>query len=272
MSDEIFALNDLNKSKVVGREYDFGYIDLLKDEAYDASRMKCWSFRKSEDVRDGISNNLGNMCSGYPFVMDGIRFLHSEGAYEYGMFSDGSDAGRDVQRQILAEKNGFMVKKRVKRHNMDLIRDDWEEIRVQWMLYVVWSKCIGNEDFANVLRRIPKDVMMIEDSSAQHGDTALLWGTRNMELKESIKVVEDSIELYNPLKMKKIVNNMKMVERNKLTCIGVYRGKNVMGKILKLCQIALLNGTVPPIDFELLERKRIYLSGRVLQLSVRRAA
>jgi hypothetical protein len=114
--------------------------------------------------------------------------------------------------------------------------------------------------------------MMIEDSSAQHGDTALLWGTRNMELKESIKVVEDSIELYNPLKMKKIVNNMKMVERNKLTCIGVYRGKNVMGKILKLCQIALLNGTVPPIDFELLERKRIYLSGRVLQLSVRRAA
>lgn len=270
--DEIFELNDMREDSVMGMTFDCGQIDLSREEEYDASLMKCWSFRKSEDVRDGIRNNLGNMCSGYPFKLGGIAFAHSEGAYELGMFSDGSDAAMDVQRQILAERNGFMVKKRVKRRHLDLIRSDWETFRVQWMFYVVWQKCLGNRDFARVLTSVPADAMIVEDSSAQHGDTAMLWGTKNPMLQQSIKVIENYLEMANPLKTKKIVNEKKMLERNRLTRIGVFRGINVMGKILKLCQMSLLEGTVPPIDFALLESRRICLLGEPLRLGTSLAA
>lgn len=35
-----------------------------------------------------------------------------------------------------------------------------------------------------------------------------------------------------------------------------------MGKILKQCQLALLNDTEPPIDYELLRSKHIHLLGQ----------
>lgn len=37
-----------------------------------------------------------------------------------------------------------------------------------------------------------------------------------------------------------------------------------MGKILMLCKIALRNNTVPPIDYDLLREKKIYLFGELL--------
>ena len=40
--------------------------------------------------------------------------------------------------------------------------------------------------------------------------------------------------------------------------------KNNMGKILMMCKIALQNNTVPPIDYELLRAKKIYLFGKLL--------
>ena len=43
---------------------------------------------------------------------------------------------------------------------------------------------------------------------------------------------------------------------------GVFEGKNFMGKILMLCREALKNDSVPPIDFDLLKSKNIYLLGR----------
>ena len=41
-------------------------------------------------------------------------------------------------------------------------------------------------------------------------------------------------------------------------------GINCMGKILKMCQLALLDGTEPPIDYDLLRSKQIYLLGKLL--------
>ena len=37
-----------------------------------------------------------------------------------------------------------------------------------------------------------------------------------------------------------------------------------MGKILKMCQIALRNNVIPPIDYDLLREKKIYLFGELL--------
>ena len=37
-----------------------------------------------------------------------------------------------------------------------------------------------------------------------------------------------------------------------------------MGKILKRCQVALLDGTEPTINYDLLREKKIYLFGELL--------
>lgn len=37
-----------------------------------------------------------------------------------------------------------------------------------------------------------------------------------------------------------------------------------MGKVLKMCQIALLNKVAPPIDYDLLREKKIHLFGELL--------
>lgn len=53
--------------------------------------------------------------------------------------------------------------------------------------------------------------------------------------------------------------------RNEIHCIGTFSGgHNLMGKILKRCQIALLDGGEPSINYDLLRQKKIYLFGKML--------
>lgn len=39
-------------------------------EAYDASTLNCYAFRRGTDTKDGITLSLGNMVSGYPFEIN----------------------------------------------------------------------------------------------------------------------------------------------------------------------------------------------------------
>lgn len=177
----------------------FEGIVLGRMETYDASKFNCWAFRKSTDVRDGISLRLGNLCGGFPFVLCGHAFPNSESAYLCGQFSQNTPVHAEIQQTLLEERNGFVSKKFVKRRYKECIREDWVEIRLQWMLYVVWQKCIGNADFRDLLFSLPHDAVIIENSNK-----------------------------------------------------------------LKLCQIALLNRVAPPIDYDLLRKKRVYLFGELL--------
>ena len=52
-----------------------------RTEAYDATVLNCYAFRRGTDERNGIVLSLGNMVSGYPFDIEGIRFENSECAY-----------------------------------------------------------------------------------------------------------------------------------------------------------------------------------------------
>ena len=53
-------------------------------------------------------------------------------------------------------------------------------------------------------------------------------------------------------------------EKLKMNNVGIWRGKNVMGKILKACSICLLEDRDLPINNRFLFDKKIYLFG-VLQ-------
>ena len=268
----ITSKNRKNQKKVETstEKYDFSTIDLFLSETIDCSKYHVWSFRKAEDETelDGetLQNNLGNMCIGYPFIMDGENFLNSESAYICGMFSNDTDEHKSIQKKLQNEASGYSAKKAIRRKYEDKKRPDWEEYNVEWMKYVVWTKVNGNPDFKGLLMKIPIDAIILENVSFQNKSavTSTFWGARNEELKKCVDIIERYVEYNNPNVKSKELARLKMEERNKIKYVGSYVGTNCMGKILKMCQLALLNGTEPSIDYDLLRSKQIYLLGKLL--------
>lgn len=260
-------MND--NSIMCGSRHDSSYLSLFENivlgrtEMYDATELNCWGFSKATDVRAGITLSLGNLCSGFPFSFYGHTFQTSEQLYLCGEFSSNTALNEAVQRGLQAEQNAFLAKKVIKRRNAEHIRQDWEDVRLQWMLYVVWHKC-SNANFRNLLLSIPNDAVIIEDSTANHGATSSVWGAKNKELMCVRRVLKKELIAHNPTMKKKDLNKLISKECSKITDIGSFVGENNMGKILMMCKIALQNSTVPPIDYDLLREKKIYLFGELL--------
>lgn len=253
-------------------EYHFN-LDWSSIVEYDTTKYDCWSFKTSDEEKDGVILDLGNQCSGYPFLFHSHMFQTSESAYLCGQFSKNTEECKRIQNQLLYERNGYTAKKKVKNANRDLIRDDWQEFMADWMLYVVWAKCKGNEDFADKLRSIPRDAIITENSTTLHGRTSIYWGSKNTELEEAREKVARYTELQYMKKVRqgKIKKNQCELDEavqsaiNEIHYIGTFsNGYNYMGKILKRCQMALIDGTEPQINYELLRSKKIYLFGELL--------
>ena len=238
-------------------------IVLDRMEAYDASVLNCCAFRRGTDMIDGKSVALGNMVSGYPFKIDEVFFYSSESAYIAGMFSDSFLEHKNLQIELANETNGFMAKKRIRRQNRHLARTDWEEFNIDWMLYVVWSKVKGNEDFKKILMDLPDDSVIIEDSTFQAGRTSSVWGTKNKEQRKFTNDYKRKLK-EEGLSKKAIKDKCDEKRLGEWRKTGVFEGKNLMGKILMLCREALKNGGIPPIDFDLLKSKNIHLLGKKL--------
>lgn len=246
-------------------KYDFNIIDLNRIESYDTTKQNCWSFKNSDDIREGIEIPLGNQCSGFPFTLHGYQFFTSESAYLCGQFSHDTAEHIAIQKELLEETNGYMAKKKIKKRNISQIRNDWEDFSIQWMLYVVWNKCITNERFKSILLSIPFDAIIIENSTSIWGKTAEVWGSMNKELEDARDTIEQYIGFQNPYMKQKELDSLMSEERNKINCIGAFTGGcNCMGKILKLCQLALLEGSEPPINYALLNERKIHLFGELL--------
>lgn len=239
----------------------FNGIVLGQNEAYDAEKVPVWRFCKSTDVRDGIKLNLGNMCGGYSFDMYGHRFFTSESAYLCGEFSQGSKEAGTVQRALLLETNGWDAKKEIKKPHVQLIRGDWGDFMLQWMLLVVWCKCKGNKRFAKKLMSIPEEEVIVEDSTFQTGPTSKVWGCKNKALRKAYLELKRHLEEegLSPTEAKeKAGKQMICFDR------GIWEGQNNMGKVLKMCQLALLHGVEPPICYDKLREHGIYWFGREL--------
>ena len=159
-----------------------------------------------------------------------------------------------------------MAKKDIRQHNKALQRADWEEFNVEWMLFVVWQKCVGNADFRKVLLALPHDAVIIEDSTFQAGQTATVWGTRNAELKTRLNALKKSLLAKGMTKaaVKREQDRRRLSEWSR---VGVFEGMNIMGKILMICREALVNGCEPVIDYALLRSKHINLLGKELTFS-----
>ena len=238
------------------------YISTFSEvEAYNASTQNCYAFRHGYDVRPGLSLSLGNMVRGYDFDLQGIHFHNSECAYIAGAFSDGTDAHLAVQRQLVACDNGYAAKKTIRKPHDNEKHADWETFNVEWMKYVVWQKCLGNEDFRRLLLSFPKNAVIIKDSTFQRGRTAALWGTRNDELKKRLNALHKELKAQGMCKaaIKREQDRMRFGE---WATVGQFVGQNLMGKILMACKEALEYGSEPSIDYALLNGKRINILGK----------
>jgi len=273
---DIIAINKKNKAAIIkanlNDQYHFN-TDWDSIDEYNATLYECWAFKGADDEKDGVVLDLGNQCSGYPFPFHGHTFQSSESAYLCGQFSKNTEECKRIQYQLLYERNGYTAKKRVKNANQSLIRSDWNEFRTEWMLYVIWSKCKGNKDFADKLKSIPRNAIIIENSTTVYEGTSIYWGSKNDELEAAREKVARYTELQHLKRVRqgKIKKNQTELNaeiqaaRNEIHYIGTFKGgHNYMGKILKRCQLALLDGTEPVINFDLLRQKEIYLFGELL--------
>lgn len=236
-------------------------IVLEKEENYDASKLNCWDFCKGTDIKEGIGMKFGNMLIDFPFEVNDITFKCSEMLYLCGEFSNNDEESIRIQNDIITSNNGFVAKKFIKNKHKDEIRGDFNEFRVQWMLWVIWQKTKGNEEFQKLLLSIPDDAVIIENSSWQTSSTATVWGCKNMELRRSRAKVKKEIENSSGHMKRKDVEKLLSVELNKVSGIGIFEGENNMGKILMLCREALQMNTEPNINYGLLSEHDIYLFG-----------
>ena len=263
---EVEEIIDMSEKVRLVDKYSIDMTEIVLDkvEEINPKLYEVWTFRKADDIKYGLENPLGNMCQGFPFSIGGVEFLGSEQAYIAGLFSNNTEEHIRVQQALIKESNGYAAKKEIRHNNRRFARKDWEEFNIQWMLYVVWQKCLQNNDFAEVLTSTPKRSMIIENSSLQNGETATTWGCKNEAWKEAHQKIAQNAEVQLFGKSKKEISEQIMKDLNKVDYIGIYKGKNIMGKILTICRECLLFNDVPPIDYELLKSKHIHILGKEL--------
>ena len=237
-------------------------------ERYDAEKYVCMAFRRGYDKWKETLIPLGNMNGGYPFELNGIEFPTSENAYICGLFSNNIPEHLAIQKELQKETNGYLAKKKIRAENEDKGRSDWESFNVDWMLYVVWMKAIGNKEFRKMLLSLPQNAMLIEDVSLKNvpkegQDKNVVWGCRNLDKKVFGKLIDKyakTLTFKSKAAKKRFVNLYLWDYCN----TGVYVGQNIMGKILTIIKDCLHNGTMPPIDYALLNSKQIYFLGHLL--------
>ena len=236
-------------------------LKLDREEIYNPEQQNIWCFKHVDDIVEGMMLDLCNMTSNYPFEVKGTTWRSSEDLYLCGEFSEDTPQHRSIQEELRNSRSPYAAKRFVKGKHRREVREDFPEFRTQWMLWVVWQKCLGNEDFRNKLLSLPSDVILVEETTTDTGGTRLIWGCSNRELIKVRKELSMKLtEKHSHLK-KKDLKKLLNVELNKVRNVGLFEGQNNMGKILMICRDCLQNGTEPQVDLNMLASKGIYILG-----------
>lgn len=233
---------------------------LGREERLVASELPVWCFKKVTDIVEGIEMRLSNMAGGYPFEFAGVNWASSEQLYLCGEFND-----KAIQRELLSVTSGYAAKRFIKAKYKANVREDFPTFRLQWMLFVVWQKCLGNADFRAKLLSIPEGVTLVEETTLDTGGTATVWGCKNPELIAERRRLAQRFKRWSGANLTKKAIDLKInIETNKIRNIGEFVGQNNMGKILMICRRCLLEGTEPPIDRAHLNSANITILGHTL--------
>jgi transcriptional regulator with XRE-family HTH domain len=258
-----------------GNSFDLNYLKFNASTILDGTIENCWSFRNNGDIRNGFDVNFGNMVK-YPMTLFDKQFNDSESAYIAGCYTNPDRRSVEIMGEISDFKGGgYMLKKNYRSLNkledtIIHIRKDWKKFNIDWMLLVLWSKVQTNNEFREMLKQVPIDAHIIEDTSFMHsGDTTQVWGAKNIELKE-LRSTKNKLLIKRLLREGLTVlatfDKGEQKLHNRINNAGIWKGQNLTGKCLKLCQLALLQETIPPIDFELLNNSNIYWFGQKIRI------
>lgn len=241
---------------------DTSLLKLDREEVYDPTKVEVWPFHKIDDIVEGIKLDLCNMTSCYPFECQGRKWRSSEELYLCGEFSNDTEEHRVIQQELISAKSPYASKRFVKGKHRKQVREDFAEFRTQWMLWVVWQKCLGSLEFRRKLLSLPNGVVLVEDTTTDTGGTGHIWGCSNKELsKQRKRRYELAKSLYHHLS-KQSRDLLINIYVNVLRKVGLFKGQNNLGKILLICRQCLKNNAQPYIDLKLLDSKNIYLFGK----------
>lgn len=252
--------------KTITDRINYLYTSLGKEETYNPNETVVWPYKKTSDIVEGIQLNLSNMAGGYPFTYNDILFKNNEVLYLCGQFSNDTEKHSTIQKELYNTTSGYGAKKFIKVKYLNEVRKDFIEFRLDWMLYTVWVKCQGNEDFRNKLLSIPDNVILVEETTTDNSGSNTIWGCSNKELVNMRKEKEQEIRNQNQHLKKKDLEHLVSVEINKIRDIGVYTGQNNMGKILMLCKECIKQNVEPPINKDLLNSKNIYIFNKKVEI------
>lgn len=234
-------------------------------EVYDCAIQRIWAWHKVSDTIDGVELRFSNMAGGFHFEAAGHTWASTEQLYLAGEFTDSS-----IQHEIASAKSGYAAKRFIKAKYKKAVREDFQNFRLQWMLWCVWQKCKGNQAFQRLLTSVPDDVILVEDTTTDNGGTADIWGCRNPEQRKAQSVARKEIaarldgDFMSKKQMDAEIDKMVLQETYK---VGIYRGQNNIGKIIMICRDCLINGTEPDIDYGLLKSANITILGKVLKFN-----
>ena len=136
--------------------------DITRDACIDSNVLKVLTYSKPHDECDGIEIHLGNQAKGYPFRCLGHEWRAVEFLYLCGEWSWEGDEAKAIQEDVLTATSGYKAHRCKKQIYYKKIREDYTTFRHQWMLWCVWQKCLGNEEYRKHLLSMPDDRVIIE--------------------------------------------------------------------------------------------------------------
>ena len=125
---------------------------LLRQDVVDPLAQQVISYSGPSDMCGDLpAGKLGNQAGGFPFKALGRTWPSSEHLYLLGYWSGPEAENVAIQQDVLSAKSGYAAKRFKKNKHKKEARPDFKEWRHEWMLWVVWQKCIYNEDFRKLL-------------------------------------------------------------------------------------------------------------------------
>ncbi len=136
--------------------------DITKDKSIDSKKWYLLTYSKPHDICDGIEVHLGNMAGGYPFTALGREWKSVEFLYLCGEWSLEGPEYTAIQEDVCSAKSGYAAKRFKKPKYKKKIREDFQEFRHMWMLWCVWQKVTGNNNFKEHLMSLSDDRIIVE--------------------------------------------------------------------------------------------------------------
>ena len=150
---------------------------LVRQEELNPQDLRLLTYSRPKDACEGLPvGRLGNMAGGFRFELLGVIWYGTEHLYLCGEWSLGDEKSLEVQNYIRKMPSGDYAKRCSKAKYKTLIRPDFLTFRHQWMLWCVWQKCQRNSDFAELLKSMPADRVIVE---VEKNDP--IWAVRQEE-------------------------------------------------------------------------------------------